>query len=435
MRAMIFLSTAMPRIVTSLGFVQSSGSFMSNCVSKSVLVINCGSSSVKFAIMNPEDGQVYLSGIAEAMNLPEAFISWRFGDSDKQKAEISGYNHEQALSYLVDNILSTDKQLLESIVACGHRIVHGGEYYSAPTLIDDEVLKNIEKVIPFAPLHNPAHILGINAARASFPNIPHVAVFDTAFHQTMPPVAYRFAIPEEYYTKGGIRRYGAHGTSHMYLAQEAARLLGKKPEETNVITCHLGGGASVCAVKGGKCMDTSMGLTPLDGLIMGTRTGEIDPSVVFFLCDPKNDGLTVEEVKDIFNKKSGLLGLSGISSDMRPICEGYEKGEEKCTLALEAFSYRLAKFIASYFVPVGRVDAIVFSGGIGENCWEARKLTIDYLKDCFGIELDNDVNLKALGRLGFEGGLISTPESKIPVMMIPTNEELVIAQSAVKFTK
>lgn len=435
MRAMIFLSTAMPRIVTSLGFVQSSGSFMSNCVSKSVLVINCGSSSVKFAIMNPEDGQVYLSGIAEAMNLPEAFISWRFGDSDKQKAEISGYNHEQALSYLVDNILSTDKQLLESIVACGHRIVHGGEYYSAPTLIDDEVLKNIEKVIPFAPLHNPAHILGINAARASFPNIPHVAVFDTAFHQTMPPVAYRFAIPEEYYTKGGIRRYGAHGTSHMYLAQEAARLLGKKPEDTNVITCHLGGGASVCAVKGGKCMDTSMGLTPLDGLIMGTRTGEIDPSVVFFLCDPKNDGLTVEEVKDIFNKKSGLLGLSGISSDMRPICEGYEKGEEKCTLALEAFSYRLAKFIASYFVPVGRVDAIVFSGGIGENCWEARKLTIDYLKDCFGIELDNDVNLKALGRLGFEGGLISTPESKIPVMMIPTNEELVIAQSAVKFTK
>lgn len=408
---------------------------MSNCVSKSVLVINCGSSSVKFAIMNPEDGQVYLSGIAEAMNLPEAFISWRFGDSDKQKAEISGYNHEQALSYLVDNILSTDKQLLESIVACGHRIVHGGEYYSAPTLIDDKVLKNIEKVIPFAPLHNPAHILGINAARASFPNIPHVAVFDTAFHQTMPPVAYRFAIPEEYYTKGGIRRYGAHGTSHMYLAQEAARLLGKKPEDTNVITCHLGGGASVCAVKGGKCMDTSMGLTPLDGLIMGTRTGEIDPSVVFFLCDPKNDGLTVEEVKDIFNKKSGLLGLSGISSDMRPICEGYEKGEEKCTLALEAFSYRLAKFIASYFVPVGRVDAIVFSGGIGENCWEARKLTIDYLKDCFGIELDNDVNLKALGRLGFEGGLISTPESKIPVMMIPTNEELVIAQSAVKFTK
>lgn len=408
---------------------------MSNSVSKTVLVINCGSSSVKFAIMNPEDGHVFLSGIAEAMNLPEAFISWRFGDNEKQKAQIPSYNHEQALSYLVDNILSTDKSLLDSIVACGHRIVHGGEYYSAPTLIDDEVLANIEKVIPFAPLHNPAHILGINAARASFPNIPHVAVFDTAFHQTMPPVAYRFAIPEEYYKKGGIRRYGAHGTSHMYLSQEAAKLLGKKLEDTNVITCHLGGGASVCAVKGGKCLDTSMGLTPLDGLIMGTRTGAIDPSVVFFLCDPKNYGLSVEEVKDIFNKKSGLMGLSGISSDMRPICEGYENGDENCTLALEAFSYRLAKFIASYFIPCGRVDAIVFSGGIGENCWEARKLTCEYLKESFGIELDQEQNLKALGRLGYEGGVISTPASKLKVMMIPTNEELVIAQSAVKFTK
>ena len=407
---------------------------MSN-INKSVLVINCGSSSVKFAIMNPEDGQVYLSGIAEAMNLPEAFISWRFGDEDKQKANISGYNHEQALAYLVSNILDSHKDLLDSIVACGHRIVHGGEFYSAPTLIDDEVVANIQKVIPFAPLHNPAHILGINAARTSFPSIPHVAIFDTAFHQTMPPVAYRFAIPEEYYTKGGIRRYGAHGTSHMYLAQEAAKLLGKNIEDTNVITCHLGGGASVCAVKGGKCMDTSMGLTPLDGLVMGTRTGEIDPSVVFFLCDPQNYNLSVEEVKDIFNKKSGLLGLSGVSSDMRPICEGYENGEEKCTLALEAFSYRLAKYIASYFVPVGRVDGIVFSGGIGENCWEARELTCKYLKESFGIELDDELNKKALGRLGFEGGLISTPDSKFKVFMIPTNEELVIAQSAVKFVK
>lgn len=404
-------------------------------INKSVLVINCGSSSVKFAIMNPEDGQVYLSGIAEAMNLPEAFISWRFGDEDKQKTNISGYNHEQALSYLVENILSSHKNLLDSIVACGHRIVHGGEFYSAPTLIDDEVLANIEKVIPFAPLHNPAHILGIKAARNSFPNIPHVAVFDTAFHQTMPPVAYRFAIPEEYYTKGGIRRYGAHGTSHMYLAQESAKLLGKSLDDTNVITCHLGGGASVCAIKGGKCMDTSMGLTPLDGLIMGTRTGEIDPSVVFFLCDPQNNNLSVEEVKDIFNKKSGLLALSGVSSDMRPICEGYLNGEEKCTLALEAFSYRLAKFIASYFVPVGRVDAIVFSGGIGENCWEARELTCKYLKESFGIEINEELNKKALGRLGFEGGVISTTNSKFKVFMIPTNEELVIAQSSMKFVK
>ncbi len=406
---------------------------MSTPISQTVLVINCGSSSVKFAIMNPEDGHIYLSGIAEAMGLPEAFISWRFAGEDKKKTNISGYNHEKALEFLVKEILGSHKELLESIVACGHRIVHGGEFYSAPTLVDDEVVANIEKVIPFAPLHNPAHILGIKAARASFPNIPHVVVFDTAFHQTMPPIAYRFAIPEEYYTKGGIRRYGAHGTSHMYLSQEAALLLGKPLEETNVITCHLGGGASVCAVKGGKCMDTSMGLTPLDGLIMGTRTGAIDPSVVFFLCDRYH--LTPEEVKDIFNKKSGLLALSGISSDMRPICEGYEKGDERCTLALEAFSYRLAKFIASYYVPLGRVDAIVFSGGIGENCWEARKITCEYLRECLGVELDQEVNVNALSRVGHEGGVISTPASKVKIMMIPTNEELVIAKSAMSFVK
>ena len=406
---------------------------MSTPISQTVLVINCGSSSVKFAIMNPEDGHIYLSGIAEAMGLPEAFISWRFAGEDKKKTNISGYNHEKALEFLVKEILGSHKELLESIVACGHRIVHGGEFYSAPTLVDDEVVANIEKVIPFAPLHNPAHILGIKAARASFPNIPHVVVFDTAFHQTMPPIAYRFAIPEEYYTKGGIRRYGAHGTSHMYLSQEAALLLGKPLEETNVITCHLGGGASVCAVKGGKCMDTSMGLTPLDGLIMGTRTGAIDPSVVFFLCARYH--LTPEEVKDIFNKKSGLLALSGISSDMRPICEGYEKGDERCTLALEAFSYRLAKFIASYYVPLGRVDAIVFSGGIGENCWEARKITCEYLRECLGVELDQDINVNALSRVGHEGGVISTPASKVKIMMIPTNEELVIAKSAMSFVK
>ena len=400
---------------------------------KNALVINCGSTSVKFAIMNPKDGTVYLNGIAEALNLPEAFISWRFGDEEKQKASIPNENHEQALNYLVDTILAPRKDLLDSIIACGHRIVHGGEFYSEPTLIDDEVVENIKKVIPFAPLHNPAHLLGIAAARSSFPNIPHVAVFDTAFHQTMPPVAYRFAIPEEYYNEIGIRRYGAHGTSHMYLSQEVAKYLGKSVEDTNVITCHLGGGASVTAVKGGKCLDTSMGLTPLDGLVMGTRTGSIDPSVVFFLCNRLN--MSIQEVEQVFNKKSGLLALSGVSSDMRPICEGFEKGEEKCTLALDMFSYRLAKFIASYFIPLGRVDAIVFSGGIGENCYEARHLTCNYLKDSFGVELDEELNEKALARLGFEGGEISTPNSKLKVFMIPTNEELVIARSAMNFVK
>lgn len=404
---------------------------MSKILSQTALVINCGSTSIKFAIMDANDGHVFLSGIAEALGLKEAFISWRIGDADKQKELISGYDHGQALKFLVDNILSQHQELLKSIVACGHRIVHGGEFYSEPTLINDEVVANIEKVIPFAPLHNPAHILGIKAARESFPNIPHVAVFDTAFHQTMPPVAYRFAIPEEYYRDIGIRRYGAHGTSHMYLSQQAAQYLGKSVDEVNVITCHLGGGASVCAVKNGKCIDTSMGLTPLDGLVMATRTGSIDPSVVFFLCDRLN--MTPEEVKDVFNKKSGLLALSGVSSDMRPICEGYENGDEKCTLALDMFCYRLAKFIGSYYVALGRVDAIVFAGGIGENCWEARKLTCDYLKESLGVDLNEELNVKALARLGFEGGFISTEKSKLKVLMIPTNEELVIARSAMSF--
>ncbi len=400
---------------------------------KTALVINCGSSSVKFAILDPKDGHVFLSGIAEALNLPEAEISWRFGDGDKQKAAISGADHGKALDYLVKNVLSQDQELLDSIVACGHRIVQGGDIYSEPTLVNDEVEANIAKVIPFAPLHNPAHLLGIKAARQSFPGIPHVTVFDTAFHMTMPPKAYRFAIPEEYYTDLHIRRYGAHGTSHMYISQEAARILGKAPEDCNFITCHLGNGASVSAVKGGKCMDTSMGLTPLDGLVMGTRCGSIDPSVVFFLCDRLK--LSAEEVKEIFNKKSGLLALSGVSSDMRPICEGYNKGDEKCVLAMDTFVYRLAKFIASYYIPLGHVDGIIFAGGIGENSDETRKLVCDLLKEPFGVELDDDLNSKALGRLGYKGGVISTPTSKVKLLMIPTNEELVIARSAMKFVK
>ena len=400
---------------------------------KTALVINCGSSSVKFAILDPVDGTVFLSGIGEALNLPESQISWRFGDEPKSKASLNGGDHAAALNFLVNDILSKDPELLSSIVACGHRIVQGGDIYSEPTLVTDEVEENIRKVSPFAPLHNPAHLLGIEAARKSFPSIPHVTVFDTAFHMTMPPKAYRFAIPEEYYKDLHLRKYGAHGTSHMYISQEAAKMMGKKPEEVNIITCHLGNGASISAVKGGKCVDTSMGLTPLDGLIMGTRSGSIDPSVVFFLCDRMN--MTPEQVKDVLNKKSGLLALSGISSDMRPICEGYEKGDEKCVLAMDAFVYRLAKFVASYYVALGHVDAIVFAGGIGENCYEARELACDLLKEPFGVEIDKEFNKKALARLGFAGGEISTKNSKVKVFMIPTNEELVIARSAMKFVK
>lgn len=406
-----------------------------NTYPKTALVINCGSSSVKFAILNPEDGYIFLNGIAEALGLPEARISWKFNGGEKTETMLgTGADHKKALEFLVKNVLEKDQSLLDSIVACGHRIVQGGDIYSQPTLINDEVEENIKKVIPFAPLHNPAHLLGIDAARANFPKIPHVAVFDTAFHQTMPPKAYRYAIPEEYYTDLHLRKYGAHGTSHMFLSQEAAKLLGKPLEETNLITCHLGNGASVTAVKGGKCVDTSMGLTPLDGLIMGTRSGCIDASVVFFLCERM--GMTPDEVKEVLNKKSGMMAVSGVSSDFRPIVAGMNEGNERCKLALQMYAYRLAKFIASYYVPLGgHIDAIVFSGGVGENGPTTRKFVCAELQEAFGIKLDNEANYNAKVFMGVDKQLISTPDSKVKVYVIATNEELVIARSAMSFVK
>lgn len=406
-----------------------------NTYPKTALVINCGSSSVKFAILNPEDGYIFLNGIAEALGLPEARISWKFNGGEKTETMLgAGADHKKALEFLVKNVLEKDQSLLDSIVACGHRIVQGGDIYSQPTLINDEVEENIKKVIPFAPLHNPAHLLGIDAARANFPKIPHVAVFDTAFHQTMPPKAYRYAIPEEYYTDLHLRKYGAHGTSHMFLSQEAAKLLGKPLEETNLITCHLGNGASVTAVKGGKCVDTSMGLTPLDGLIMGTRSGCIDASVVFFLCERM--GMTPDEVKEVLNKKSGMMAVSGVSSDFRPIVAGMNEGNERCKLALQMYAYRLAKFIASYYVPLGgHIDAIVFSGGVGENGPTTRKFVCAELQEAFGIKLDNEANYNAKVFMGVDKQLISAPDSKVKVYVIATNEELVIARSAMSFVK
>ena len=400
-----------------------------------VLVINCGSSSLKFQLIDSESENVLAKGLCERIGI-DGSLTYQPAGGEKVKSDKAMPTHTEAIQFVIDALTDADTGVVKSldeIGAVGHRVVHGGEKFASSVVITDEVLKAIEECNDLAPLHNPANLIGIRACQKLMPGTPMVTVFDTAFHQTMPPIAYRFAIPEQYYTEYGIRRYGAHGTSHMYLSQQAALYLNKPLEETNVITCHLGGGASVAAVKGGKCVDTSMGLTPLDGLVMGTRCGSIDPSVVFFLCDRFN--MSVEEVKEVFNKKSGLLALSGISSDMRPICEGYEKGDPKCTLAMDMFCYRLAKFISSYYVPLGHVDAIIFSGGIGENCWEARKITCAMLKESLGIEINEELNEKALGRLGFEGGELSTPNSKVKVFMIPTNEELVIARSAMKFVK
>src|SRR5574344_2646325 len=265
-----------------------------NTYPKTALVINCGSSSVKFAILDPKDGHVFLNGIAEALGLDESRISWKFNGGEKSETFLgAGSGHNKALEYLVKNVLAKDQSLLESIVACGHRIVQGGDVYSQPTLINDEVEENIKKVIPFAPLHNPAHLQGIDAARANFPSIPHVAVFDTAFHQTMPPKAYRYAIPNEYYTDLHIRKYGFHGTSHRYIAARATELL-KLPANSRVIICHLGNGSSLSACVDGKCVDTTMGITPLDGLVMGTRCGTLDPACVEFIAN--TEGKSVSEV-------------------------------------------------------------------------------------------------------------------------------------------
>ena len=395
---------------------------------QTVLVLNCGSSSLKFAIINPHTAEQYLSGLAEALTLPEAQISWRFGeDGEKQKAMLSaGADHTAALTFLEENVLHSQKGLLDSLIAVGHRIVHGGELFSAPVLIDDSVEAGIEKCVPLAPLHNPAHLLGIRAARRLFANLPHVGVFDTAFHQTMPAEAYRYALPEELYSKHSVRRYGMHGTSHYYVANEAAQLLGKPLAETNVITAHLGNGASVCAVKGGKSVDTSMGMTPLDGLMMGTRCGSVDPSIVFYMVDEL--GYSLDRVKDVFNKQSGLLGVSGKTSDFRGITQGMEEGDENAKLAFEMFCYRLAKFIASYYVTLGRVDALIFTGGIGENSLVMRSRVLELLTS-FGFVEDRSANEAA--RFG-QGGLITTAASA-KSYVIPTNEELVIARGAASF--
>lgn len=400
---------------------------MEKTFEQAVLVLNCGSSSLKFAVVDPATGEQYLTGLAEALGLPEAEISWRFGSADKQKSPLAaGADHTQALQFLEEVVFKGQDAMTNALVAVGHRVVHGGELFSQPELITDEVEAGIEKCIPFAPLHNPAHLLGIRAARRLFAKLPHVAIFDTAFHQTMPPSSFMYAIPNKLYKEHGMRRYGAHGTSHYYVAGEAAKLLGKPVDQVNVITAHLGNGGSLCAVKGGKSIDTSMGITPLDGLMMGTRCGSVDPSLVFFMVDEL--GYDLAQVKDVLNKHSGLLGISGKTSDFRGITEGLEQGDESCVLAFEMYCYRLAKFIASYYVPLGRVDALVFTGGIGENSLVMRSKVLSLLEG-FGYKEDAEGN--AAARFG-NGGLI-TVEGSTKAFVIPTNEELVIARSAAAF--
>ncbi|MCG9631762.1 MULTISPECIES: acetate kinase [Vibrio] len=394
-------------------------------MSKLVLVLNCGSSSLKFAVVDAENGDEHLTGLAECLHLPEARIKWKL--DGKHEAQLgNGAAHEEALAFMVETILASKPELAENLAAVGHRVVHGGEKFTQSALITDDVLKGIEDCAALAPLHNPAAIIGIKAAQKSFPGLPMSAVFDTAFHQTMPQESYLYALPYKLYEEHGIRRYGMHGTSHLFIAREVAEQLGKPADEVNIINCHLGNGASVCAIKNGKSVDTSMGLTPLEGLVMGTRCGDIDPAIIFHLHDSL--GYSVEEINNMLTKESGLAGLTAVSPDCRFVEDNYGK-EEAATRAMDVMCHRLAKYIAGYTATLdGRLDAIVFTGGIGENGAPIRELVLNRL-GIFGIEVDGEANLKA--RFGGEG-VITTADSRIPAMVISTNEELVIAEDTAR---
>ena len=391
--------------------------------SKLVLVLNCGSSSLKFAVIDATSGDEKLSGLAECLHLDDAKIKWKL-EGAKGAADLgAGAAHQEALDFIVQTILPNKPELVADLIAIGHRVVHGGEKFTQSVLIDDSVVKGIEECCTLAPLHNPAHLVGISAAKRAFPSLPNIAVFDTAYHQTMPEQAYLYALPYKLYTENGIRRYGMHGTSHYYISLQAAEVLNKPVEELNIINCHLGNGGSVCAIKGGHSVDTSMGMTPLEGLVMGTRCGDIDPAIIFHLHDAL--GMSLDDIHKMLTKESGLLGLTEVTSDCRYVEDNYETKEE-AKRAMDIYCYRLAKYIAGYTAALdGRLDAVVFTGGIGENSAPIRELTLNRL-GLLGFKVNAEANLKA--RFGKQG--IITEEGSTVAMVIPTNEERVIARDA-----
>ncbi|ASA57385.1 acetate/propionate family kinase [Vibrio gazogenes] len=389
-----------------------------------VLVVNSGSSSLKFAVIDTQNGEAIVSGLGECFGLPEAVISWKYqGEKTEEMIDYPDNHHQHAVDRIVKLIDSLG--LSDQIIAAGHRIVHGGEKFTSTVRINEQVVDEIEQLAELAPLHNLAHGKGIRAAMKAFPSLPQFAVFDTAFHQTMPPKAYRYAIPTELYDKYAIRRYGFHGTSHYYVSREAAKMLDKDINHTNVISVHLGNGASVCAIQNGKCVDTSMGFTPQAGLMMGTRCGDIDPAVIEFLL---KKGWSQDQVFDTLYKKSGFLGVSGFTSDVRGVLEAMEQGNEDAKLAFDVFTYRAAKYIASYMIPLQRVDAIIFTGGIGENALPVRREILNALR-VFGFVEDEAGNEAA--RFGQSGVIARSEMFNTVALVIPTNEELVIVKQAV----
>lgn len=384
-----------------------------------VLIINAGSSSLKYQLMNPETGDVAAKGLCERINI-DGRLNHKVGDKKVVK-DIPMPTHAEAITAVLDILVDPVDGVIKStneIDAVGHRVLHGGMKFSDSCIINDTVIKAIEDCIPLGPLHNPANLMGIRACQKIMPSTPQVAVFDTAFHMTMPPKAYRYAIPTEYFENDDIRRYGFHGTSHKYIARRTAALLGK--QDFKMINCHLGNGSSLAAVNNGKCVDTSMGLSPLAGVPMGTRSGDIDACVVQFICNKY--GMNVDECLNMLNKKSGVLALSGVSSDFRDLEDGKNNGNENCVLALEKFYYEVAKYVGAYAAAMNGVDVITFTAGVGENDCATRKAICEYL-GYLGVKIDDEKN-KVRG----EEMKISTEDSKIQVWVIPTNEELMIAQ-------
>lgn len=391
---------------------------------KKILVINCGSSSLKFQLYNIEGDKydVVSKGIAERIGMENSVVKIQYGDGPKQVHEISMPTHSEAIRAVFDLLLNGALKSMDELDAVGHRVVQGGDIFKESVLVTDEVIEQIAALSDLAPLHNPAHVLGLKAVKEVLPNIPQVAVFDTSFHQTMKPEAYRYAIPEDQYTRNKIRRYGFHGTSHKYVSEECAKLIGKKGK---IITCHLGNGASISAIDNGICIDTSMGFTPLAGTIMGTRSGDIDPYIPLYIM--KKDGLTIDQVNDLLNKQSGMLALCGYS-DNRDVEDRMLQGEEKCTMATYCYVHSLLKIIGGYIAVLGGVDAIVFTAGVGENGWLLRKVLIERLA-YLGIKLDEKNN-----RVRGETIMISTPDSKVKVYIIPTDEEQVIARDTLRLS-
>lgn len=391
-----------------------------------VLVINCGSSSLKYQLIDSETESVLAKGLCERIGIDGALTHQPAG-KDKIKSTPAMPDHKTAIGIVIDQLTDKENGVVESldeIGAVGHRIVHGGEKFTKSCLITDEVIKEVEECSVFAPLHNPAGLIGVRACQELMPGLPMVAVFDTAFHQTMPEKAYMYGLPYEYYEKYKVRRYGFHGTSHSFVSKRTAELLNRPYEETKTIVCHLGNGASICAVENGKSVDTSMGLTPLEGLVMGTRSGDIDPAILEFLA--KKENLDIDGLMTMLNKKSGVYGLSNnLSSDFRDLTAGAADGNRPAQIALDVFCYRVAKYVGSYVAAMNGVDAIAFTAGIGENVCIVREKVCAYL-GYLGVELNKEANA-----IRGEEITISTPDSKVKVMVVPTNEELAIARETV----